>query len=244
MFWLTAFLDLAPEDYDRGVEFWQGVTGYAVSPPRGPAGEFVSFVPPSGDVHLKAQRIRRGPSKLHLDVHVANLEVAVAVAEALGGWVTVRHELGYVVMSSPGGFGFCFVTHSASRPPAPPIVDQVCLDVSAPEFETEWEFWSSLSGWEQRDVAGHPEFRRLIAPVGQPVQLLLQRRDEQAGSVRAHFDLAASDQEAEVERHRALGAEVAAVGDGWVVMEPPAGPAYCITGRSPGMRVLAGDVTG
>ena len=84
MHWLTAFLDLAPEDFDRSVEFWQGVTGYAVSPPRGPDGEFVSFVPPEGDVHLKAQRIRRGPSKLHLDVHVEDLDAAVDEAEALG----------------------------------------------------------------------------------------------------------------------------------------------------------------
>jgi hypothetical protein len=244
MHWLTAFLDLAPEDFDRSVEFWQGVTGYAVSPPRGPDGEFVSFVPPSGDVHLKAQRIRRGPSKLHLDLHVEDLAAAVDEAVGLGASVKQRHELGYVVLSSPGGFGFCFVTHPASTTPPPPVVDQVCLDVPGPAYETECEFWKRLTGFAGASVGGHPEFRRLNPPHDQPLQLLLQRLEEETGPVRAHVDLAAGDQQAEVERHRALGAEVSAVGDGWVVMEPPAGPVYCITGRAPGMRVLPGDGTG
>ena len=83
-----------------------------------------------------------------------------------------------------------------------------------------------------------PEFRRLIRPPDQPLQLLLQRLDEQSGRSRAHFDLAASDQQAEVERHRALGRRGRRWATGWTVMTPPAGPAYCITGRSPGMRVL------
>ncbi len=159
--------------------------------------------------------------------------------------MTLRHELGYVVMSSPGGFGFCFVTHrGVAVTGAARSSTRSASTCPAPEYEDEWEFWSSLSGWEQRDVGGHPEFRRLNPPADQPLQLLLQRLDEPTGPVRAHFDLAASDQQAEVERHRALGATVGAAGDGWVVMEPPAGPVYCITGRSPGMRMLSGDGTG
>ena len=244
MFWLTAFLDLAPEDFDRGVEFWRGVTGYDVSPPRGPDGEFVSFVPPTGDVHLKAQRISPGPSKLHLDVHVDDVAAAVGEAEALGAAVRLRDDLVYVVMSSPGAFVFCLVTHPGSVAPPPPLVDQVCLDVPEPAYETECAFWQALTGFEDVPVGGHAEFRRLLPPAGRPLQLLLQRLGEQDGPVRAHFDLAAGDQQAEVERHRALGAAVTSVGDGWIVMEPPAGPAYCITGRRQGMRMLAGDGSG
>jgi predicted enzyme related to lactoylglutathione lyase len=244
MFWLTAFHDLAPEDFDRAVEFWREVTGYAVSEPRGPEGEFVSFVPPDGDVYLKAQRLVRGPSKVHLDVHVEDLEAAVSAAEGLGAHVRLRHELGYVVMASPGGFVFCFVTHPGSRTPAPGVVDQVCLDVPEPAYDAECAFWEALTGWEPGETARLPEFRWLVRPDDQPLQLLLQRLGEQRGDVRAHVDLSAHDQEAEVQRHRALGAEVSEIGAGWVVMTPPAGPAYCITGRAPGMRMPARHATG
>ena len=37
-FWTTAFLDLAPEHWEKGVAFWSAVTGYAVSPVRGVPG--------------------------------------------------------------------------------------------------------------------------------------------------------------------------------------------------------------
>ena len=35
--WLTAFLDLSPEDHEPTLAFWRAVTGYEVSPPRGQA---------------------------------------------------------------------------------------------------------------------------------------------------------------------------------------------------------------
>jgi len=246
MFWMTAFVDLAPDEFERGVEFWLGVTGYDLSPARGEHDEFATLVPPDGDAHLRVQRLVDGPSRLHLDLHVEDPTAAADEAVALGATVVTRHELGYVVMSSPGGLRFCFVGHEAAQP-APPTdwggglvstVDQVCLDVPGPTYETEFGFWRALSGWEERPIHAHPEFRRLIGPADRPLHLLVQRLEEQSGQVRAHFDLAASDQQTEVERHRALGATVAWFGDGWVVMTAPAGPAYCITGRSPGMRVL------
>ncbi len=246
MFWTTAFLDLAPDDHDRAVEFWRGVTGYGLSRSRGEQGEFATLDPPDGDPHLKVQRLADGPSRLHVDLHVTDPDAAATDAEALGGTVVVRHELGYVVMESPGGFTFCFVSHPASRAAAPSdwgdglttAVDQVCLDVPEPAYETECRFWQAVTGWELRFSRELSEFRRLIRPPDQPLQFLLQRLGEQSGRTRAHFDLAASDQQAEIARHRALGAEVVEVGAGWTVMTPPAGPVYCITGRSPGMRVL------
>jgi hypothetical protein len=251
MFWLTAFVDLAPDEFDRGVEFWRAVTGYAVSPPRGPHDEFVSLVAPAGGTTLKLQRIGERPSRMHLDVHVEDPRSAAGQAEALGASVVVHHELGYVVMTSPGGFVFCFVSTPEHGVPAPgdfdgllSAVDQLCLDVPEPAYETEWEFWKALTGWEERSVRGHPEFRRLIRPEGLPMQLLVQRLGEQEGRVRAHLDLATTDRHAETERHVALGARIAHEGDGWTVLEPPAGPAYCITGRAPGMKVLPADATG
>ena len=53
-FWVTAFLDLAAGDFDRGVEFWRGVTGYSLLPRRGDGDEFATLVPPDGDPYLGA----------------------------------------------------------------------------------------------------------------------------------------------------------------------------------------------
>ena len=172
MFWTTAFLDLAPDDYDRAVAFWRGVTGYGrVAQPRrarrvrhpGPAGRRrpPEGPAPGGRAEPAARRpARRRPGR------------GGRRAEALGATVVTRHELGYVVMESPGGFTFCFVSHPASRAAAPAdwgdgltaAVDQVCLDVPEPAYETECRFWQAVTGWELRFSRELSEFRRLIRP--------------------------------------------------------------------------------
>ena len=69
-FWITAFVDLAPEGHAEGLAFWRDVTGWEASPRRGDDGEFVTLVPPSGGDHLRVQRLTAGPSRVHLDLHV------------------------------------------------------------------------------------------------------------------------------------------------------------------------------
>lgn len=244
MFWLTAFLDLAPADVDAGVDHWRRVTGYDLSPWRGVDGEFASLLPPDADDHLRVQRLGSGPSRLHLDVHVADPRAAARNAEQAGASVVA--ELGYVVLVSPGGMPFCFVSHPASRPAAPAtwpggvssVVDQVCLDIPSSAYDDECAFWQRVTGWELRVSPTHEEFRRLIRPKGQPLQLLLQRLGEREGRVRAHLDLATSDRAAETRRHVDLGAEVLDVRQGWTVLADPAGSPYCLTDRTPETRVL------
>ena len=246
MFWMSAFLDLAPDRFDDGAAFWCGVTGHRLSAARGPNAEFATLVPPAGDDHLRVQRLGEGPNRIHLDLHVEDPQRAAADAVSLGAGVTVRAEAGFVVMASPGGFPFCFVHHPASRPAAPATwpgghrsaVDQVCLDIPAAGYDAECDFWQRLTGWELRVSPSHQEFRRLIRPSGQPLQLLLQRLGDDDGPVRAHLDLATSDRDAETARHVALGATVLDVRPGWTVLADPAGSAYCITDRTPGTRVL------
>ncbi|MGY2874582.1 putative enzyme related to lactoylglutathione lyase [Marmoricola sp. URHA0025 HA25] len=218
--WLTAFLDFTPDELDRAVAFWQGVTGYALSGHRGERDEFATLEPPAGDAYLRVQRLEDGEPGIHLDVH------------APGQPFDVRR--------SPGGLPYCMVEGSESVRPAPAtwpdgnrsVVDQVCLDIPPGIYDQECAFWAELTGWELFD-GGTAEFRRLRKPAGHPLNILLQRLDSADGPVRAHLDLSADDRDAEIRRHEELGASVLRAHEGWTVMQPPAGPVYCITGRKP-----------
>lgn len=231
--WVSAFLDFDADGFDRGVAFWQGVTGFELSPRRGTDGEFATLVPPDGDDYLRVQRIG-GVPRIHLDLHVADPDAAVpADAEVLAS-----HD-GYVVLRSPGGFVLCLVSHPAAVRPQPAAwpggrsqVDQVCLDVPSGVYDTEVGFWRELTGWELVDVE-EPEFERLRSPASQPLRWLVQRLDDAGGPVRAHLDVAADDRDAEVARHVALGAVERSRHDWWTVLTDPAGMTYCVTRRTP-----------
>lgn len=240
-FWTTAFVDLAPVAWDDGVAFWAAVTGYGVSPARGDEGEFATLEPPEGDAHFRVQRLGEGPSRIHLDLHVDDVRAASDQAVSLGA--VVLADPGHVVLRSPGGLPFCFVSHPAAVAAPPAVwrdgssqVDQVCLDIPPAAYELEVGFWTEVTGRELI-ASGRSEFSRLRRPPHEPLQLLLQRLDGGDGAVRAHLDLATSDRDAETERHRSLGAELVQVFEGWTVMRDPVGSAYCLTGRQPRMRV-------
>lgn len=237
--WLTAFLDLNADEHAHASAFWAAVTGYAVSPPRGPAREFATLLPPRGDPYLKLQRLADGAHRLHLDVTVPDTEEAASRAERLGATVVARSDHGYVVMASPGGFTFCFVTEGGEHRPGPAAwpggtsaVDQVCLDVPPAAYVRETEFWTALTGWafEPHD---DEQFDSLARPVSAPLRVLFQRLEAEQDRVSAHLDLSSSHRAAETARHEALGARVRSVHDEWTVMQPPAGQLYCITDRTP-----------
>lgn len=234
--WLSAFLDLAPDELERGLAHWAAVTGYGVSTTRGDDGEFATLLPADGDDHLRVQRLGEGPSRIHLDLHVA--EVGPAVERAVAEGATLVRSGDYAVLRSPGGLPFCFVTHRAVVRPAPvdwgghtSAVDQVCLDVPPRLHDAELAFWSAVTGWPVQSSGS--EFHRLARPPQLPLQVLVQRLDDDQEQVTAHLDLATTDRAAETARHVALGAEVAGVFEEWTVLRPPAGPAYCITDRVP-----------
>ncbi len=244
-FWISVFLDLPAASFAPATRFWSEVTGYRLSEPRGEHREFGTLVPPTGDDFLRVQRVQDGPGGLHLDLHVTDPRAAAETAKDLGASEVA--DRGYVVMRSPGGFPFCFVTQAAAARPAPlvqddgtaSIVDQVCLDIPRAAHDEECAFWAAVTGQQHLDVAS-PEFSRLRRPDGQPLQLLLQKLDETSGTVRGHLDLAADDRAAEVRRHVRLGAVLDAEGRSWTVLRDPAGARYCVTDRSPGTRTTRG----
>jgi hypothetical protein len=242
-FWLSAFLDFAPDDAGRGVSFWRDVTSYDVSPTRGAHDEFATLVPRVGDDHLRVQRLGEGPTRIHLDVHVTDPRAAADRAVARGA-VEVA-DLGHVVLTSPGGLTFCFVPHPGAALPEPAVwgeghhamVYQVCIDVPSARHEAVRAFWlatldATLEGFEE------PEFSWLRPRRQLALDVLVQRLDDEDGEVRAHLDLGTDDRAAEVARHEALGASATAVHSFWTVMRDPVGMTYCITDRDPATRRL------
>jgi Glyoxalase-like domain len=239
--WVTGFFDFPVLEFEAGRDFWAGVTGYALSPPRGPRGDFATLVPSRGDAYLRVQRTGGGPAGCHLDFHAADWAGLAERAGQLGARKTHAEE-GLAVLCSPGGLAFC-VSGEDGGPVRPPAarwpggsvshVDQFCLDIPADVYDAECGFWADLTGWEPRD-SPLPEFRRLERVAGMPLRLLLQRTGDPPGTeVVAHPDLACAGVGAEVARHEGLGAAWSHDGDGWVTMRDPAGMAYCITRRNP-----------
>jgi predicted enzyme related to lactoylglutathione lyase len=241
--WLTAFLDLPEQTYDAGSGFWSTVTGWERSAQRGPDGQFATLVPPDGTDYLRLQRLDEGP-RLHCDLHVDDLSAASAAAQELGGEVLDGPFDDVTTMRSPGGFVFCFVPGGTGRRPAPTAwpdghtsyVDQVCLDIPPRLYDAEMDFWSAVTGWARRDPEPGSEFGRLTPGPEQPLQLLMQRLDDEQDVVTAHLDWATTGREAEIERHVAAGAELQKSFAGWTVLRDPAGMTYCITGRTAGDR--------
>lgn len=245
-FWISAFLDIAPQHWDAALAFWPAATGTTLSALRGDDQEFATLVPADGDDHLRIQRRGDGLSRIHLDVHVTDPARAADRAVELGAEVVHRSTYGYIVLHSPGGLTFCFVDHPAAVRPTPAdhggyrsAVDQVCIDVPSSRFDTESAFWAALTGW--REHAGAMSCFTLVKPPrDQPTRLLLQKLDDEPSAVTAHLDIAVTDRTAETIRHTGLGAQVVAEHDRWTVLRAPDGLPYCLTDRDPETGSLIG----
>ncbi|MFN8195902.1 MAG: VOC family protein [Nocardioidaceae bacterium] len=238
-FWLTAFLDFADADFERGVRFWRDVTGFTVSAPRGGSSEFATLVPPDGDDYLRVQRLGTGRSRLHLDVHVTDPRAAADRAVSLGAEEVC--DVGHVVLRSPGGVTFCFVTHPSSSRPTPvawpgghrSMVYQVCLDLPRASYDAEARFWAAVLAADPEVLPRRPEFSWLRPGRQLALDVLMQRLDRVSGPAGLHLDLGTDVREREVARHVALGAEASVVEEFWTVMRDPVGTTYCITDRDP-----------
>ncbi|GIM94920.1 VOC family protein [Paractinoplanes toevensis] len=233
--WITGFLDSPDPDVEP---FWLAVTGTRLSERRG-GGTFATLLPADGDACLRVQVIGSPYPGSHVDLHVADVPAAAGEAEALGARV-VFAEPGLVVLRSPAGVPFCLVRWDGEalrpRPVRWPggqssIVDQLCLDVPAADYDDEYEFWAGLTGWE-RAKSDLPEFAFLQGDPALPLRLLVQRIG--SGPVGVHLDFACDGVDAEVARHVELGATVVRrVPGDWTTLRDPAGREYCVTARAP-----------
>lgn len=234
--WTTAFIDLPASEHEATTAFWEGVTGYARSTSRGDDGEFLSLLPADGDPYLKIQRVGSGHSRIHLDLHIDDLDEYAARATELGATELARSD--YVVLRSPGGLTFCLVTHDGDTRPPPAswdigasMVNQLCIDIPASMWTSETDFWSALTGWAYRDRTNE-DFRLLHSDPKFPLRVLMQR-DARLRQTAAHLDIGASNRSAEILRHIELGAAEIEDLDAWTRMIDPSGMPYCITDRDP-----------
>jgi hypothetical protein len=243
--WLSLFADVPGDRIATAAAFWTAVTGTRAGEPEGDDGEFVPFTPPDGDPWLWLQRTGSGAPGWHLDLHVADPAAAAGTAEGLGA-TAVRGDDGLRVLRTPAGQPFCFVREEPGRvrrraaPPEFPggrsLADQFCLDLPGDAFDADVTFWARLTGWRRRGDDGS-EFDRIAVPDALPAQLLLQRLDPDAPEgPHAHLDLSADDPDAEVARHRDLGAEEIRRAEHWTTLRDPAGLVYCVTRRRTGVR--------
>lgn len=240
--WLTVFIDLPADRFDRGVRFWGAVTGWNLSATRGDDGEFATLVPPAGTPILKVQRVGEDQPRLHLDLHVDDVAAAADAAEDLGATVVHRDE--HVVLTSPAGMVHCLVAHLAGTERPDPfasaagsaLVDQLAVDVPAEQFAEEVGYWSALTAWPAHSSTLHPELTILDRAPGMPWRLLVHRlgEDDERPLASAHLDLAAGeDRDALAEEHGRLGAGIVRTTPAWVTMVDPAGLPYCLTRRHP-----------
>ncbi|UUZ61586.1 VOC family protein [Nocardioides sp. B-3] len=115
---MSAFIDVPAPDFEPSVTFWSAVSGWSPSARRGADEEFLTLVPPTGDDHLRMQRVGDESPRIHLDLHVPDPRASADRAVEIGAKEVADH--GYLVMRSPGGLTFCFVSHPAAQaaPPA------------------------------------------------------------------------------------------------------------------------------
>ena len=230
--WMHLFLDTPTESFDEAVGFWSAVTGGTPSARRGEHDQFVTLVPASGAPWVKLQAVD-GPPRVHLDLDTPDPSAAAARALGLGARDAWTYD-GVPVQRSPGGLLLCHTVAEVADPVLErhpyTVLDQVCLDIPAVQWDDEVAFWSRLTGREA-SAGAMAEFLRLESD-GRP-RILLQRLEEETGEVSAHPDLACRHREADLHLHVGLGALHVDEFDDWSVLQAPGGQVYCLTDRDP-----------
>jgi predicted enzyme related to lactoylglutathione lyase len=98
--------DIAPEGYDREVEFWAALTGWERQATSEP--EFVRLMPPSGQpVRILLQRLGESrPASAHPDIACSDIEAVADWHETLGAR-RVSRGAHWLVMRDPTGGVYC-----------------------------------------------------------------------------------------------------------------------------------------
>jgi hypothetical protein len=111
---LTYTLDCC--DAEKLSAFWAGALGYSLV---GPYGDFWPLIPPESvnEPWFTLQQVgepKSGKNRMHLDIHVADLDEEARSLEALGAQrvsddAVVMGTFSWYVMADPEGNEFCIV---------------------------------------------------------------------------------------------------------------------------------------
>ena len=105
------------------------------------------------------------------------------------------------------------------------------LDLPSDRFTEGTRFWSQVTGWPLSPRRGErQEFATLLPPHGD-AHLKVQAVDGPAG---CHLDVHVADVAAGVASAQALGAQVRAAHEGYVVMGSPGGFVFCVVPHASG----------
>jgi Glyoxalase-like domain len=100
-------IDVGEGDHDRELAFWEAATGQTLTRfERHP--EYHGADLPGRTMGLLVQRLGRGSTRVHVDLHTDDVEAEVARLERLGAQriETLEH---WTVMRDPAGLLFCVV---------------------------------------------------------------------------------------------------------------------------------------
>ena len=101
----------------------------------------------------------------------------------------------------------------------------LCIDCQTDDLGPAVDYWSAMLGVSGK-VDPDGKYAQLNDHQGYP-KVLLQAVDH---GPRVHLDIETDDQEAEMERLKALGAREVGVFKTWTVMEAPTGHRFCVVG--------------
>lgn len=102
-----AVIDVAAEDHDRELAFWQAAIGQPLEPFEDQP-EYHGTKLDGQDFALLTQRIDEGTSRVHLDIHTDDLDAEVARLERLGAR-RIRQVRQWWIMEDPAGLMFCVI---------------------------------------------------------------------------------------------------------------------------------------
>ena len=106
-------IDVAPDDHDKEVAFWAGVTGRPMVQGRSyPEYHWAEI--PGQDVGILIQRLDEGASRVHVDIHTTDVDAEVARLEQLGA-TRIRQVHRWWIMQDPAGLQFCVIPDSSER---------------------------------------------------------------------------------------------------------------------------------
>jgi hypothetical protein len=218
-FWTSAFLDLALDDLAVGTGFWAAVTGYDGTAVADLSREFPPLRPSDGAPYLWVQRVSDPPSRVHVDLHVHDVDASLDQAKGLGAELVERRD--HAVLRSPSGFVFCLVTDAGGSVPRPRTwpsgqvsrVDRLRMEVPARYLGEEVPLWEAL-----RPTAPHA------------LEIEIARGLETVP--RAVLEVGTSERRTEVARHSALGARLVAEHAVGTDLVDPVGIRYRVVDRT------------